>query len=352
MNSIVDSSLAPPVSAPVTPFMELVCPAGSLPALKAAVDHGADCVYLGFRDATNARNFAGLNFDEAAINTGIRYAHDRGRKVLLALNTYPQAASPQLWQKAIDRAASSGVDAVILADPGLMAYAVKHHPNLRLHLSVQGSATNYEAINFYHQHFGIARAVLPRVLSMTQVAQLLEKTPVEIEVFGFGSLCVMVEGRCALSSYVTGEAPNTNGVCSPPKAVRWVETPQGRESRLNGVLIDRYTPGENAGYPTLCKGRFDVEDDKNYYAIEEPTSLNTLSLLPQLMAMGVRAIKIEGRQRSPAYVAQVTKVWREALDNCRDNPHRYSAKPVWMSDLDKVAEGQQHTLGAYHRPWK
>ena len=352
MNSIVDRSLAPPLGAPAATVMELVCPAGSLPALKAAVDHGADCVYLGFRDATNARNFAGLNFDEAAINTGIRYAHERGRKVLLALNTYPQAASPQVWRNAIDRAAQNGVDAVILADPGLMAYATKTYPELRLHLSVQGSATNYEAINFYHQHFGIARAVLPRVLSLTQVEQLLEKTSVEIEVFGFGSLCVMVEGRCALSSYVTGEAPNTNGVCSPPKAVRWMETPQGRESRLNGVLIDRYAEGENAGYPTLCKGRFDVGDEKNYYAIEEPTSLNTLALLPQLMKMGVRAIKIEGRQRSPAYVAQVTKVWREAIDNCRDNPHRYSAKPAWMSDLDKVAEGQQHTLGAYHRPWK
>jgi putative protease len=327
--------------------MELVCPAGSLPALKAAIDHGADCVYLGFRDATNARNFAGLNFDEAAINTGIRYAHERGRKVLLALNTYPQAASPQLWRGAVDRAVESGVDAVILADPGLMEYASRTYPQLRLHLSVQGSATN-----FYHEHFGIARAVLPRVLSLTQVEQLAEKTPVEIEVFGFGSLCVMVEGRCALSSYVTGEAPNTNGVCSPPKAVRWQETPLGRESRLNGVLIDRYAPGENAGYPTLCKGRFDVGEDKNYYAIEEPTSLNTLELLPQLMKMGVSAIKIEGRQRSPAYVAQVTKVWREAIDNCRQNPHRYSAKPSWMSDLDKVAEGQQHTLGAYHRPWK
>ena len=332
--------------------MELVCPAGSLPALKAAVDNGADCVYIGFRDATNARNFAGLNFDEAAVNTGIRYAHERGRKVFVALNTYPNAGSPEVWRSAVDRAAQSGVDAVILADPGLMDYARRHHPALRLHLSVQGSATHYEALNFYQQHFGIVRAVLPRVLSLTQVEQLLEKTPVEIEVFGFGSLCVMVEGRCALSSYVTGEAPNTHGVCSPPKAVRWVETPQGRESRLNGVLIDRYAEGENAGYPTLCKGRFDVEDDKNYYAIEEPTSLNTLSLLPQLMSIGVRAIKIEGRQRSPAYVAQVTKVWREAIDNCRDNPHRYSAKPAWMSALDKVAEGQQHTLGAYHRPWK
>jgi len=332
--------------------IELVCPAGSLPALKAAIDHGADCVYLGFRDATNARNFAGLNFDEATINTGIQYAHDRGRKVLLALNTYPQAASPQVWQNAIDRAAHSGVNAVILADPGLMAYAQKRYPALRLHLSVQGSATNYEAINFYHQHFGISRAVLPRVLSLTQVAQLIEKTPVDIEVFGFGSLCVMVEGRCALSSYVTGEAPNNNGVCSPPKAVRWVETAQGRESRLNGVLIDRYASGEHAGYPTLCKGRFDVGDEHNYYAIEEPTSLNTLELLPQLMKMGVRAIKIEGRQRSPAYVAQVTQVWREAIDSCRSNPHRYCAKPAWMHSLGQVAEGQQHTLGAYHRPWK
>jgi len=352
MNSNSNSSLVPPLAAPVAALLELVCPAGSLPALKAAVDNGADCVYLGFRDATNARNFAGLNFDEAAVNSGIRYAHERGRKVFVALNTYPQAASPEVWCRAVDLAAQSGVDAVILADPGLMAYAVKHHPDLRLHLSVQGSATNYEALNFYHQHFGIARAVLPRVLSISQVEQVLEKTPVEIEVFGFGSLCVMVEGRCALSSYVTGEAPNTNGVCSPPKAVRWVETPQGRESRLNGVLIDRYGAGENAGYPTLCKGRFDVGDEKNYYAIEEPTSLNTLSLLPDLMKMGVRAIKIEGRQRSPAYVAQVTRVWREAIDTCRDNPHRYSAKPGWMNDLDKVAEGQQHTLGAYHRPWK
>ena len=353
-------SPAPAVAAPApdaTPAplplpLELVCPAGSLPALKAAVDHGADCVYLGLRDATNARNFAGLNFDEAAIAKGIGYAHAKGAKVFMALNTYPQAGNPGLWRSALDKAASLGVDAVILADPGLMQYAAQHHPKLRLHLSVQGSATNYDAINFYREQFGIVRAVLPRVLSLEQVQRVIERTPVEIEVFGFGSLCVMVEGRCALSSYVTGESPNTHGVCSPPKAVRWVETPQGRESRLNGVLIDRYAPGENAGYPTLCKGRFDVEGEENYYAIEEPTSLNTLELLPQLMKMGARALKVEGRQRSPAYVAQVTQVLRDAIDQCTANPHRYAAKPAWMVSLDQVAEGQQHTLGAYHRPWK
>lgn len=343
--------LAEPALSPSAP-PELVCPAGSLPALKAAVDNGASCVYLGLRDATNARNFAGLNFDEAAIATGIRYAHERGCKVFMALNTYPQAANPGPWRAALDQAVNLGVDAVILADPGLMQYAASRYPALRLHLSVQGSATNYEAINFYREQFGIVRAVLPRVLSLEQVRQVIDKTPVDIEVFGFGSLCVMVEGRCALSSYVTGESPNTHGVCSPAKAVRWQETPQGLESRLGGVLIDRYASGENAGYPTLCKGRFDVGDDESYYAIEEPASLNTLELLPQLMKMGVRAIKIEGRQRSLAYVAQVTRVWREAIDHCTSNPHRYAPKASWMASLDQLAEGQQHTLGAYHRPWK
>ena len=346
------SATTAPAAPAGTPAPELVCPAGSLPALKAAVDAGADCVYLGLRDATNARNFAGLNFDETAIQSGIAYAHQRGRKVLLALNTYPQARNPAPWRAALDRAAAWGIDAVILADPGLMQYAARQHPQLRLHLSVQGSATNHDAINLYHQQFGIQRAVLPRVLSLEQVRQVLRRTPVEIEVFAFGSLCVMVEGRCALSSYATGESPNTHGVCSPAKAVRWQETPRGLESRLNGVLIDRYGPGENAGYPTLCKGRFDVGDERSYYALEEPTSLNTLELLPQLIQMGVRAFKIEGRQRSPAYVAQVTRVWREAIDHCLAQGHLYTPKSAWMAGLDQVAEGQQHTLGAYHRPWK
>ncbi|MDP1592844.1 MAG: peptidase U32 family protein [Gallionella sp.] len=331
--------------------IELVCPAGSLPALKTAIDHGADCVYMGFRDDTNARNFTGLNFSFDNAKEGVRYAHAKGRKVLLALNTYPQADGWQRWRTAIDNAAELGMDAVILADPGLMQYAAKTHPELRLHLSVQGSATNYEAINFYHEMFGIRRAVVPRVLALAQVEQLMAGTPVEIELFGFGGLCVMVEGRCALSSYATGDSPNTCGVCSPPKAVRWQETPKGLESRLNGILIDRYDPEEKAGYPTLCKGRFDVEGE-TYYAIEEPTSLNTLELLPKLMNMGIAAIKIEGRQRSPAYVEQVTRVWRQAIDSCQRDTQSFTVKPAWMAELGKVSEGQQQTLGAYYRPWK
>jgi len=331
--------------------VELVCPAGTLPALKAAVDHGADCVYMGFRNETNARNFAGLNFDAKAAAEGLRYAHARGAQVLLALNTYAQPAAFSRWTTALDLAADLGFDAVILADPGLMRYAAERHPGLRLHLSVQGSATTHEAINFYVRRFGVRRAVLPRVLSLAQVEHVVRNAECEIESFGFGSLCVMVEGRCALSSYTTGEGPNTVGVCSPAKAVRWETTPRGLEVRLNGVLLDRYADGEAAGYPTLCKGRFAVRD-ATYYAIEEPTSLNTLEILPQLVRMGIAAIKIEGRQRSPAYVATVTRVWRAAIDACAVDPDRYTAREPWLRELAGVSEGRQTTLGAYHRPWK
>jgi len=332
--------------------VELVCPAGGLPALKAAVDNGADWVYAGLRGDTSARNFPGLNFDDASLAEGIAYAHRRARKVALAVNTYPQAETWPRWTAAIDRAARLGADAVIIADAGLMRYASRAHPGLELHLSVQGSATSYEAINFFHERFGVRRAVLPRVLSAAQVGQVASRTPVEIEVFGFGGLCVMVEGRCTLSAYACGEAPNTAGACSPAWAVRWKETPAGLESRLNGVLIDRYAPGERAAYPTVCKGRYRAAEELGhvaYYAFEEPASLNTLELLPLFRTMGVRAVKIEGRQRSPAYVAQVTRVWREAIDSLEEN---FEMKPEWSAQLARHAEGSQCTLGAFSRPWK
>lgn len=331
--------------------IELICPAGNLPALKVAVDNGADGVYLGLKNTTNARAFPGLNFDLKTISTGIDYAHSRGKKVLLALNTFPQGSRWSEWTDAVDQAATLGVDAVILADTGLLQYASKTHPDLRLHLSVQGSATNYEAINFYRDHFGIQRAVLPRVLSLQQVAHVVANTDVEIELFGFGGLCVMVEGRCILSSYVTGESPNTAGVCSPAKAVRWQTTVDGLESRLGDVLLDRYSETEKTGYPTLCKGRFAVGNE-TYYALEEPTSLNTIELLPEMLKMGISAVKIEGRQRSPAYVEQVTRAWRQGIDDALSDPSHFSVRPDAMAQLEKLSEGQQHTLGAYYRSWK
>lgn len=331
--------------------MDLVCPAGNLPALKIAVDKGADAVYIGFKDDTNARHFAGLNFNEKRSYQGIEYAHKQGCKVFLAINTYPQANGWNRWKNAVDLAAKLKIDALIAADIGVLDYASNNYPELRLHLSVQGSATNSEAIQFYYENFNIKRVVLPRVLSLKQVEQLAQISPVPLEVFGFGSLCVMVEGRCLLSSYATGQSPNTFGACSPASAVKWQETPDGLQTRLNNILIDSYQSNEPAAYPTLCKGRFEVSNN-TYYAIEEPISLNTIELLPELQKMGIAAIKIEGRQRSPAYVKQVTQVWREALDSCEHNIDAYSVKQQWLQTLHSVSEGRSTTLGAYHRPWQ
>lgn len=335
----------------VNSMIELVCPAGNFPALKEAVNNGANAVYIGFKDDTNARHFAGLNFTEKNLPKAIEYARQHGTRVFVAINTYPQPSGWQRWKKAVDTAAGLGVDALIMADIGILDYAADKHPQMDRHLSVQGSATSYEALRYYQQNFAIKRAVLPRVLSLAQVRNLAEHSPVELEVFGFGSLCIMAEGRCQLSSYVTGESPNTCGACSPAKSVRWEQTAQGLESRLNNVLIDRYDDHENTGYPTLCKGRFSIGKN-TFHVLEEPTSLNTISLIPELDEIGIRAIKIEGRQRSPAYTRQVTRVWRQAIDQYYANPGQYITQPQWSAALNKVSEGAQTTLGAYSRPWQ
>ncbi len=337
--------------------MELLCPAGSLPALKTAVNSGADAVYIGFKDDTNARHFAGLNFSDKKLEKAIQYIRDHDRKLHVALNTFAHPDGFERWTKAVDNAAAMGVDALIVADIAILEYAASQYPDLELHLSVQASATNVAAIQFYKQNFNIKRVVLPRVLSIHQVKQLSHTIPqgVELEVFAFGSLCIMAEGRCYLSSYMTGESPNTAGACSPAKFVRWQETDNGLESRLNEILIDKYSAGENAGYPTLCKGRFDVlldGESKRYHALEEPTSLNTLALLPELFAANITSVKIEGRQRSPAYVEQVTRTWRAAIDKYMANPETYHVEESWNAALANVSEGTQTTLGAYHRKWQ
>lgn len=331
--------------------MELLCPAGNLPALKAAVDNGADAVYIGLKDDTNARHFAGLNFTEKKLQEAVNYVHRHQRKLHIAINTFAHPDGFERWQKAIDMAAHLGADALILADIAMLEYAAERYPQIERHVSVQASATNTQAIAFYQRNFDVARIVLPRVLSIHQVKQLAQSSPVPLEVFAFGSLCIMAEGRCYLSSYLTGESPNTVGACSPARFVRWQQTPQGMESRLNDVLIDRYAPDENAGYPTLCKGRYFV-DKHSYHALEEPTSLNTLALLPELMAMNIASVKIEGRQRSPAYVTEVARVWRAAIDQCKKDPQGFKTQPRWMSALGKISEGTQTTLGAYHRKWQ
>lgn len=325
--------------------MELICPAGTPAALKSAIDAGADAIYCGFNDETNARNFPGLNFSRDELTKGIALAHRSGAKVLVAINTFPRAGSVDLWHRAVDDAVGAGADALILADIGLMDYTAKRHPDQRLHVSVQAAAANPDAIAFYVETFGARRVVLPRVLSVPEIAEITREAPCETEVFVFGGLCVMAEGRCSLSSYATGKSPNMQGVCSPPSHVAYEQTAQGTDSRLGGFTINRFAPQEPAGYPTLCKGRFSTEQGTGYI-FEDPVSLDATTLLKGMRDAGVTALKIEGRQRGRAYVDSVVRHFRSALAALD------SGREADIAGLKSFTEGQATTLGAYRKTWR
>ncbi len=328
---------------------ELVCPAGTPAALRTAVNAGADAVYCGFRDATNARNFPGLNFTPQELEQSIAYAHQRDAKVLLAINTFPPAGKFDLWKTAVDTGVRLGADALIVADIGVANYAARTYPQQRLHLSVQAAASSPEAIGYYCREFGIKRVVLPRILTVPEIKALADEIPCEIETFIFGNHGLMVEGRCSLTNYVTGCSTNMDGVCSPAAQVQYVRDDGGNlQSRLGEFTIDRFAAGDKAGYPTICKGRY-LSDcrDGAFYAFEEPLSLNLSTLLPDLIGAGVHAFKIEGRQRSRAYVSSVVGAFRKAIDAvlAGDEPE--------LADLVALTEGQKQTEGAFKtKKWR
>ena len=328
---------------------ELICPAGTPAALRTAVDAGADAVYCGFRNATNARNFPGLNFTTEEPGSSIAYAHERGAKVLLTLNTYPPAGKVDLWREAADTAVALGIDALIVADMGVARYVAERHPGVRLHLSVQAAASSPEAIAYYCEHFGVKRVVLPRILTVAEIRPIAAAIPCEIETFIFGNHGLMVEGRCSLTNYVTGQSTNLDGVCSPASEVEYRKEPDGAVSScLSGSVIDRFGANEMAGYPTICKGRYRAPHRPDgYYAFEEPVSLNLARMLPDLIHAGVHAFKIEGRQRSKSYVRSVVSAFRTAIDDVM------AGRPANIADLVALTEGQKQTQGAFEtKKWR
>jgi putative protease len=325
--------------------MELICPAGTPSSFMEALSAGADAIYCGFRDETNARNFPGLNFSRQELEQCVAAARASGVKTFVALNTFMRAGDEDIWYRAADDAVSIGVDALILADFGLMAYVSERHPNQRLHVSVQASASNAEAVRFLVEAFRAKRVVLPRVLTISEISLLARRVDCELEVFAFGGLCVMAEGRCSLSSYATGRSPNMNGVCSPPSHVRYRKDGGTMVSELGNYTINRFAVGQAAGYPTLCKGRFSVGETESY-AFEDPVSLDVLEHLEALRDAGVVALKIEGRQRGKAYVAEAVSTMRKAVAAAPGERRKFAAA------LARLSEGQQTTSGAYEKRWR
>ncbi|MBI5287079.1 MAG: U32 family peptidase, partial [Deltaproteobacteria bacterium] len=264
--------------------------------------------------------------------------------------------------------------------------------------------SNYESINFYKRHFGIKRVILPRVLTVDEMKVLRQgsgvrgktitnddlrftnlkskienrkskienrnwnlepETCVELEVFALGGLCINVEGRCYLSSFVTGASTNTEGACSPSRFVRFINVGGERHARafhgqkdlepecgklritLNGVALNELSDGETSPYPTCCKGRYYYEDGRFAYALEEPESLNILEIISRVIEAGVNALKIEGRQRTRAYVGTMTRVLREAIDAYYEDPDGFRVRGDWLIQTNSTFEGCKPTLGCY-----
>ncbi len=328
--------------------IKLNAPAGSPPCLMAAVDAGADSVYIGFRSPTNLRNLPGLNFSVAQAAEGVAYAHQRGAMVHVAVNTHPLDHQLQECYRAVDAADEIGADVVIAADWAVLEYARTRHPRLELHLSCLAGVTDPEAVRFYHRHFGVSCVVLSRTLSVQQIAAIRRRTSVQLEVLVFGVLCANYDGRCHLSSFITGVSANSIGACAPASFVEVDQThPDSCTFKLNGVEINDVPSWEPYTYPTPCKGQYyNAALDRRQRAFQDSCCLDASPVLPELAAAGVDIVKIEGRQRSLAYVREVTSTWRSAIDALdAEGPIDHQRRQ--LPQLAQHLEGKAASLGAF-----
>lgn len=267
---------------------EILAPAGTPAKLRTALHFGADAVYVGLRQFSMRSGAGNFGFDE--LEWALGYAHDRGARVYVALNIQPFDGDLPGIEASLRRLAALAPDALIVADPGVVALAAACAPAVPLHLSTQTSVTNAATARFWFGH-GVERIVVARELSLEQLGALVASAGGPIEAFAHGAVCIAYSGRCLLSLYWAGRDPR-HGSCAG--ACRW-----------------EYRAIEDSRRPGLASP---VEEDERGTAFFDAKDLCTIPILDRLLATGVRSLKIEGRTRSPYYVAQVTDVYRHAAD--------------------------------------
>lgn len=297
---------------------ELLAPAGNLEKLKTAIDYGADAVYLG-GSKLNLRAFAD-NFTNDEMALGIKYAHERDKKVYVTMNVFPHNEDLDGVEQYLRDLYELGVDAIIVSDPGLIAIARDVVPNLEIHLSTQANNVNWRAAKFWYDQ-GVKRIVLARELSFNEIRSIREKLPVEcdLEAFVHGAMCMSYSGRCLMSNYMTGRDAN-RGACAQP-------------CRYKYYLVEEKRPGEY--YP--------VEEDETGTYIMNSKDLCMIEHLPEVVESGIYSLKIEGRMKSAYYVAAIIKAYRQALDAYLNDKENYKFDPKWMDMLLKVSHRKYHT---------
>jgi len=298
---------------------ELLAPAGDLEKLQAAVLYGADAVYLGGK-SFGLRAAAG-NFTLEEMARGLEFAHQMGRKVYVTVNIFAHNQDLKQLPGYLRELAGLGIDAIIVADPGIVAIARETVPELPIHLSTQANTTNWASARFWAAQ-GVERIVLARELSLEEIKEIRARVDAELECFVHGAMCISYSGRCLLSNYMANRDAN-RGECA--QACRW---------RYN--LVEEKRPGQY----------FPIEEDERGSYIFNAQDMSLIEHIPELCQAGINSFKIEGRMKSVHYVATVVKAYREAIDAYAANPEDYKFNPKWKQEIAKVSH-RDYITGFY-----
>ncbi|OUO39887.1 U32 family peptidase [Flavonifractor sp. An306] len=298
--------------------IELLSPAGDMERLKMSLAYGADAVYLAGNDF-GMRAFAG-NFTPDEMGQAVTLCHSYGASVHVTCNTMPRNDEVARLPEWLEYLQDLGVDAVILADVGVLSLLKRYAPRVKAHISTQASISNYQAASAWYD-LGASRVILARELSLEEITELRAKTPRELEIEGFvhGAMCVSYSGRCLLSNYMTGRDAN-RGACAQP-------------CRYKYALVEEKRPGEY----------FPIGEDEGGAFILNSRDMCMIDHIPELMAAGLDSLKIEGRAKSAYYAAIVTAAYRHAIDAAAAGK---PLEPVWREEVEKVSH-RHYSTGFY-----
>lgn len=318
---------------------ELLCPAGTLKAMRYAFAYGADAVYAGQpRYSLRVRN---NEFDHANLALGIAEAHALGKRFYVVVNIAPHNAKLRTFLKDLAPVVAMQPDALIMSDPGLIMLVREHFAQMPIHLSVQANAVNWASVKFWQQ-MGLSRVILSRELSLEEIGEIRQAVPeMELEVFVHGALCMAYSGRCLLSGYINRRDPN-QGTCT--NACRWqYQAHEGQENVL-GEIVQPCSPTLGEGSTT--ERLFLLEDssrpgelmeafeDQHGTYIMNSKDLRAIQHVERLVQMGVHSLKIEGRTKSHFYVARTAQAYRQAID---DAVAGRPFSPQLFGDLESLA---------------
>ena len=302
--------------------IELLIPASNLEVLKTAVIFGADAVYIGgeaFGLRAKAKNFSLQDMRE-----GIAFAHERGVKVYVTANILAHNYDLEGARKYFQELKEIKPDALIISDPGMFTLAKEVCPEIEIHISTQANNTNYLTYDFWYK-MGATRVVSARELSLTEIKQIREHIPedMEIESFIHGAMCISYSGRCLLSNYFTGRDAN-HGACTHP--CRW-----------KYAVVEESRPGEYLPVYENERGTY-IFNSKDLCMIEH---------IPEILDAGIDSLKIEGRMKTALYVATVARTYRKALDDFMESEEKYRENMEWYKAEIGKCTYRQFTTGFY-----